>query len=445
MKLEDIARLPARCLAYLVGKENFVSNRIISRVRNSQMARNTLWMLLAHGLRIVIEAVYFVLIARALHVQGYGTLVGVGALVGILSPFAGMGTGNLLIKNVARDGTSYKRCLGNALLMVLISGAALMVIVLGVSKFVFPAKIPLTLVFLIAVSELFFARVVEISGQAFQAFHRLKRTALIQILPNVLRLIAIAGLSTFVNAPTVLQWGYLNLLCTFICMSIGMWLVNKELGGPTYTLSGIKEQIKEGFYFSVSHTARGVNNDIDKTMLARLSTLEATGVYGAAYRIARVAFTPILSLLFATYTRFFERGASGIRGSLDYAKKLFPIAGGYSIIVGILLVAMSPLLPYIMGTDYTDAANALRWLAPLPFLKAVQFIAGDTLTGADFQRVRSIIQVIVAGFNVSINLWLIPRYGWHGAAWASLASDGLLAVLMCLVVLFLCRRTVKTT
>jgi hypothetical protein len=30
-------------------------------------------------------------------------------------------------------------------------------------------------------------------------------------------------------------------------------------------------------------------------------------------------------------------------------------------------------------------------------------------------------------FNVLINLWIIPIYSWRGAAWTSLASDGLLA------------------
>jgi len=70
----------------------------------------------------------------------------------------------------------------------------------------------------------------------------------------------------------------------------------------------------------------------------------------------------------------------------------------------------------------------LRWLAPLPLLKTCHYFAADVLTGAGHQALRVSIQVIVAAFNVLINLWLIPRYSWRGAAWSSLASDGLLAV-----------------
>ena len=69
----------------------------------STLARNSGWMFLGFGLRIVVQAGYFILIARALGPQQYGAFVGVVALVSIIAPFATMGSGNLLVKNVSRD------------------------------------------------------------------------------------------------------------------------------------------------------------------------------------------------------------------------------------------------------------------------------------------------------------------------------------------------------
>lgn len=395
---------------------------------------------MGQGLRIVIQAIYFILIARSLGSQGYGAFVGVCALVGILAPFAGLGSGNLLIKNVALNAESFSRYWGYSLLMILISAAVLLGIVIGVSRVLFPAAISFSLVFIVAVSDLFFARALDISGQAFQAFQRLKRTSQIQVIPNILRLIAIAGLGIYFKAPTPLQWGYLYLITTMISTLIGMWLVHKELGRPIFTLVGMKAEKAEGFYFSISESARSIYDDIDKTMLIRFATLDAAGIYGAAYRIIDVSLTPIRSLLSATYARFFQHGAEGIRGSFGFAKSLFPVTGGFGIIVGVLLFMMAPLLPYILGTEHSDAANALRWLAPLPFLKAFHFFAADSLTGAGFQGMRSGIQVLVALFNVGINFWLIPIYSWRGAAWASIASDGLLSVFLCLILYYLSSR-----
>lgn len=410
---------------------------IIGRVRNSPLARNTLWMSAGFGLRLVVQAVYFVLIARSLGSQGYGAFIGVCSFVAILASFSGLGRANILIKNVARNAESFKRYWGHALLMILMSGSVLLVIVLGASRFVLPASIPFSLVFIVAVSDLFFSGALDLSGRAFQAFQQLGRTAQLQVLPNILRLFAIAGLAFYVKAPTALQWGYLYLVTAVISALIGIWIVHKELGLPLFTLAGMRAEMAEGFFFSVSLSAQSIYNDIDKTMLARFSTLSATGIYGSAYRIIDVSFTPIRSLLYAAYARFFQHGEGGILGSLGLAKKLFPIAGGYGIFSGIILVVTAPLLPYVLGREYAAAAAALRWLAPLPFIKSIHYFAADTLTGAGFQKVRSGIQVFVAFFNVGINLWLIPAYAWRGAAWASIASDGLLALLLCIIVFYL--------
>ncbi len=61
---------------------------------------------------------------------------------------------------------------------------------------------------------------------------------------------------------------------------------------------------------------------------------------------------------------------------------------------------------------------------------AVRQTARDepALTGAGYQGLRTLAQVGVAAFNILINLWIIPAYGWRGAAWSSIASDGLLAL-----------------
>ena len=91
-------------------------------------------------------------------------------------------------------------------------------------------------------------------------------------------------------------------------------------------------------------------------------------------------------------------------------------------------MAGASLLPLILGEGFRQATEALRWLAPLPLLKTLHYFVSDSLTGSGFQGTRTLAQVGVAIFNVALNFALIPSYGWRGAAWASIASDGLLVV-----------------
>jgi glycosyltransferase involved in cell wall biosynthesis len=49
-------------------------------------------------------------------------------------------------------------------------------------------------------------------------------------------------------------------------------------------------------------------------------------------------------------------------------------------------------------------------------------------------------QLAIAAFNFLLNLWLIPRFGWKGAAWASLMSDGALGLMNWLVLRYVLRK-----
>ena len=416
-----------------------------TRLQQNSLATNTLWMLLAQGLRLVLQAGYFVIIARVLGPEQYGAFVGVTALISILAPFASLGGGNLLIKNVSRNKALFAEYWGNALWMIVVSGLGLFALVLLIAPATLPKTIPLLLIVLVCLTDLIFARVLDVAGQAFQAVLWLSKTAQLNILPQVTRIIAALALVSLFDHPQALEWTFLYLISTAVSALIAVFLVHRLLGYPKLALWRIKPEIAEGFYFSIGLSAQTVYNDIDKTMLARLASLSATGIYASAYRLIDVAFVPVRSLLAAAYSKFFQHGTSGITGTMGFAKRLLPLAALYGVGIGIALFCLAPVVPYILGNEYRDAIAALRWLAPLPLLKALHYFAADTLTGAGFQSIRSAMQAIVAIFNVSLNLWLIPAYSWRGAAWASLASDAFLVLSLWIAVAFIYRQQMQTS
>jgi O-antigen/teichoic acid export membrane protein len=62
------------------------------------------------------------------------------------------------------------------------------------------------------------------------------------------------------------------------------------------------------------------------------------------------------------------------------------------------------------------------------------------MAGAGHQKVRLFSQFIAALGNLGLNLYLVPRYSWLGAAWASLVTDAGLGVMNWLALLLLARR-----
>ena len=72
-------------------------------------------MFLGYGLKIIVQAGYFILIARALGPAEYGAFVGTVALIALVAPFGSLGAGNLLVQNVSRNRELFAEYWGNAL------------------------------------------------------------------------------------------------------------------------------------------------------------------------------------------------------------------------------------------------------------------------------------------------------------------------------------------
>ena len=391
------------------------------------------------GVRIVLQAVYFLLIAHSLGVSAYGAFVGAVSLVALVAPFASWGTGFILLREVARDPTTFRRYWGGALCVLAITGCIFLALVLLASKTFWGDVIPIRLLLLVGISDIIVVRLIDVTNQAFVAVEVLKKSAELYVVLSAARTIAAVCLRFFDRSPTASSWALLYLASAIVAAIYGLVLITRTLGFPRLGMPFSRSDFSEGFYFAVIQSSQTVYNDIDKAMLVRLGGLEATGIYAAAYRIVDVAFVPIAALVYSTLAAFFRYGENGILGVIHYAKRFLPFAVGYGLIATGLLFAASPLLPILLGADFARSALALRWLSPIVLFRAVHYLLANSLSGSGNQAVRAFIQVGIVGLNVLLNLCLIPSFSWRGAAWASLASDGALVACLFTAVWILCR------
>ena len=290
------------------------------------LARNILWMGSGQAVSTVVQAIYFIIIARTLGPDGYGAFVGVVALVAVASPFASLGSGNLLVKHVSRDPDAFSRQWGKAIGTTLIGGTCLLALVTLIARVVLPPVIPLGLILAVGAADLIFVRLVDISALAYQGVQRLHRTAQLQLLVNPLRMMAAGVLLLTTPEPTAGHWGVFYFASAAVAGCLAITIVIRELGLPQFGLEHLRSEMREGAYFSIGLSAQTIYVDIDKTMLARLATLDATGVYAAAYRVVDVTFLPVGALVSATYARFFQHGVEGVRATANMPATLPPWA-----------------------------------------------------------------------------------------------------------------------
>jgi O-antigen/teichoic acid export membrane protein len=417
--------------------------RLIHRLKRSSFARDAGHLTLGQGLRLVIQAVYFVLIARLLGPNRFGAFASIVAMAGVLSPFSGLGTTNLFIKNVRSGKRSAGVCWGNGLVATLTSGTLFVIAIFAVDL-LFQLRIPLGVAAAVCCSDLVLLRITELAMFGFGAIDRMKENARQAVVSSALRLIAIAVLVPFGHRVTLLWWAWAYFLATAAGTAYAVSRATLSWGRPQFDFSGLRADVREGIYFSVGTAAATVYNDIDKVMLGKISFVQV-GVYAAAYRIIDVSMTPVRALVSAAYPHFFRLGVGGIAPTYSYARTQIGRACLYSLILGPALWVGAPLLPHLVGASYEQTVPALRWLALLPLLRSVHSFFADALSGAGFQGLRCLIQIVVAGVNVGLNLIILPAYGWLGAAWTSLASDGLLLLCLWMALQYKLGRDEETT
>ena len=379
------------------------------------------------GMRTVLQAAVFLLIARILGVDNYGAYAAVLALAITLGGFVGLGASVIMLRNTARDPGVFAKSWGRTLAAWLFTAPLLFAVYLSLGWAVLPEGTGWVAVVCIGVAEILLTPLTQGAAQAYQGRERMGRAARIVLAPILPRLAAAVILPLVllqVSSARLSVWTALYLLAAASAAAYTLHLLHRDFGlGVAFYWRGLARVLVEGWPFAVGGAAQKVYVDIDKLMLARLTTLEITGAYSAAYRVVDMANVPLMSFFAAAAPRFFRAGGEGPRNAARYAWRVLPLPLLYALAVSVGLYLLAGLLPWILGPGFAPAVAVLQWLAWLPLLTTPRRFMQMALNAGGRQRMTVGLIAIGATLNLGFNLWMIPLWGWPGAAAATYASE----------------------
>ena len=394
----------------------------------SLLAKNAGWMLLGQGLGYGLRMAYFIMIARLLGVLQYGIVVGAFAIVNLVSEYSRFGTGTVLLRYVSPDHSRFAVYWGNILgVTVAVSGLLIVGLHLIAPHIVSPATAGI--VFITAIGTCLFEQITNSASQAFQAFQQMRTAALFNQMTSLLRTIAAVAMLVTLHHASARQWAIASAIASGIGMIAALVAVTLRLGWPKFSPHLAWKHGKEGVEYAFGSSTQSAYNDLDKTMLSHYGMSAANGIYGMAYRIIEMGTSPLISIQLAAQPRLFQLAESGADQPIRLGRRLLKHAMLVSTATALGMFVLAPLIPILTGRGFTEGIAALRWLCLIPIFRSVHAITGTVLTSIGKQRYRTITQITVVILNFGLNVWLIPLYGWRGAAWASLATDGTLALL----------------
>ncbi|MFA6919036.1 MAG: flippase [Patescibacteria group bacterium] len=187
--------------------------------------------------------------------------------------------------------------------------------------------------------------------------------------------------------------------------------------------------------FAIAGIFIRIYSSMDVIILSKISGDHAVGIYSIATKIlfalqfVAMAFSATLYPSFShCFVHSKELLAKNFTKSIYYLLIL-----SLPLVTGVIFIADKVIVP-VFGKAYEPTILPLQIIIGSLILIFICFPVGAMLNACNRQTRNTVNLGIVAGFNIIINLILIPFYSYVGAAIATLLSYGLLFILGIVVV-----------
>ncbi len=392
------------------------------------VAKNTGVQVLGRMAVILFSLLTTALLTRLLGATGYGSYVFVIALVMFFVTIADWGTGMIFVREAAKKLAEEKKIYGNAFVFRFCFALFLFLVVdlLAFSPWFLPLKTPL----LIASVLIVLITLKTTTHIIFQTKMRFEYMALADAVGSFVFLVmisffAFAGGRFFSLALVVFLFVLANIVS--LCFSL-FWAgkLSKIQIKPERKLINfiLGEAVPTGALLMVF----SVYNRLDIFLLQAFKGAEAVGVYGLAYKVhdnlilgaayLASALFPVLSSL--TSGKTWQKNFL-----LIYRRAFDVLLVGGGLVAGIVFLCAPLIISLIGGANFTESALILRFLVFATFFAYLNHLTGYSLIVLGKQRVSLMIAVLALFFNLSLNLFFIPRFSFYGAAVVTVATESL--------------------
>ena len=362
-------------------------------------------------------------IARYLGDAGLGKYSFVFSFVALFLILADMGLPTLITKEVAKNKALTKAHLTKTFTLKILLNIVTFFITIAAIWFSRKDTETILLVTLAGIA-MFFYNLAGMYRAIFQAYELMKYEASSRVIE---RFIA-AGLGIFLFYR---GYGIVSLFLVLIFSNIVYYfmlyiLTKTKISEVSLAIDveSWKQNLKESMPFWITTVFISIYFRIDTIMLGFMKGFAVTGWYNAALKIIEV----ITRIPFLLIVAVFPALAKFHRLSYDKTKLLYEKSFYYMILLalpiatGLILLADRVIL-HIYSSEFTNSVIALQILAASLIFIFVNYLMGYLLNAIDRQKLFTLTSGITTIFNILLNVILIPKYSYIGAAVATLISE----------------------
>ncbi|WGS52893.1 oligosaccharide flippase family protein [Paraburkholderia sp. D15] len=273
-------------------------------------------------------------------------------------------------------------------------------------------------------------------GWMFQGRHQFRTPIMIEVFGFALSLVLVLPL---VRGPADSVWVLASLLIAGVASSIVSYGITiRQIGWPRIRFSGITALVRNSTMLFLYSSGSVVFTASSTYLLTLLSTPEQVGYFGAAERFATIGLAlmgPAAQVFIPTITRQLAQGDNA--GAHETTRHGAMLLMGYGLLIFCGALALSPfVLPLILGAAFGPSAHVLQVFAWMfPFAAFNEFVAGYVFVPRKKDRLLAVVGIASGLINLVAALYLAPRYGAIGIAFARVTGEAILSFMLLGVVI----------
>jgi O-antigen/teichoic acid export membrane protein len=408
----------------------FIRRRIEHRPNLLKIVDNIGWLFFDKVLRMGVGLLVGVWIARYLGPEQFGLLNFTAALIGLFGALAGMGLQGIVVRELVRNPSSRADTLGTAAALQLLGGAVAYSLLLGAVFFLRPEDRLAQIVGAI-LGAMVLLKATEVATHWFESQVQSKYVVWVQngaflVFAGVKVMLILIGASL-----TSFAWA---MLAEAVLVALALTMALQRLGPPLSSLriNWIRclELLRAGWPLMLSSIAVMIYMKIDQIMIGQMLGNDAVGIYSAAVRISEIWYFLSTAVAASVLPAILEAKKNNEAQYRQRLQRLFDLMTWLAVIVALpVTLFATPLVTMLFGADYSEAGGVLAihvWATVFVFLG----VAGGNWFLAENQQLISLQRTALgAVVNILLNLVLIPILGVVGAAWSTLISYAVAAML----------------
>jgi O-antigen/teichoic acid export membrane protein len=369
------------------------------------------------------------LIVRTLSVAEFGQLSFVLSLVLLIAVFADLNIGRLSIKGLLDPERDPAAFAGTLVVLRAVMGA---VTYAAVVLFVVVAGYPPEVVraMLVAGVALLIATPSHAIEAVFQAHCRLGSVAVANVAGQLSQLALTAAVA--VGGGSVVRFAIPAVLGEVVIVSWKLVRVRRiqsirlNVDWATW-----RTLVAEAAPLAAGSIMATLYYRADSVMLSKLDTFTSVGIYNVAYKFVDLVHSVPAALMAGALALLVRSWPDDMNRFSETFRRAFTILVLVGVLVAVeFLIFASPLITLLYGRDYAEGANAAKVVVAAECIGAFGMLAFTVLLAMGRNRLYPMVAFIGLAVNVVLNLVLIPRASYFGAAVATLVTQVLITTLL---------------